>query len=129
MPETKLSYISGRYIQNPDIFRVRSTFRTLVYSKPKAYPEHCQSPTMESFVKNNYLAHFSASALKIFSLKKFLIKPTLKKSITFFQKKAFLVYSEMEPGLSSLITQKFSLKKFVIFFLKKPALKRFLIFS
>ena len=35
----------------------------------------------------------------------------------------------MEPGFSSLITQKFSLKKFLIFFLKKPALRRFLIFS
>ena len=35
----------------------------------------------------------------------------------------------MEPALSCLSPQKFSLKKLLIFFPKNPALKEFLIFS
>ena len=41
--ETVLSYISGEvysepwYIQNPNIFRTTSTFKTLVYSEPNTY--------------------------------------------------------------------------------------------
>ena len=34
-----------KYIENPDIFRARIVFRTLVYSV------HCQASTMERFVK------------------------------------------------------------------------------
>ena len=54
------------------IFRERyiwnlSIFRTLLYSKPETYSEHCQESTMESFAKNSYIAHFSASAPKTFS--------------------------------------------------------------
>ena len=40
-----------KYIQNPEMFRTRSIFRTLVYSKSEAYSEHCQTSTMERFVK------------------------------------------------------------------------------
>ena len=49
--ETELSYISGKTIQNPDTFRFRSIFRTLVYLEPEAYSEHCQISAMECFVK------------------------------------------------------------------------------
>ena len=71
----KASYISGdgtflyfrkrnflifwkRYIQNPDVFRTRSIFRTLVYLEPETYSKYCQTWTMERFAKNSYLAHF-----------------------------------------------------------------------
>ena len=71
----KASYISGdgtflyfrkrnflifwkRYIQNPDVFRTRSIFRTLVYLEPETYSKYCQTSTMERFAKNSYLAHF-----------------------------------------------------------------------
>ena len=40
-----------RYIQNPGIFRTKSIFRTFVYLEPKAYPEHCQTSTIERFAK------------------------------------------------------------------------------
>ena len=39
------------YIHNPGIFRTRGIFRTLVYSEPEAYSEHCQTSTIERFVK------------------------------------------------------------------------------
>ena len=38
-----------RYMQNHGRFRTRSIFRTLVYSEPEAYSEHCQTSTMECF--------------------------------------------------------------------------------
>ena len=38
-----------KYIQNPDIFRTRCIFKTLVYLEPEAYLEHCQTSTMELF--------------------------------------------------------------------------------
>ena len=48
-----------KHIQNPRIFtiliysepRYPGIFRTLAYSKPEAYPEHCQAPEMKRFVK------------------------------------------------------------------------------
>ena len=46
------------YIQNPSIIRTRSIFRTLAYSEPEGYSEHCQTSTMESFAENSYLPHF-----------------------------------------------------------------------
>ena len=46
------------YIQNPSIFRTRSIFRTLAYSEPEGYSEHCQTSTMKSFAENSYLPHF-----------------------------------------------------------------------
>ena len=33
-------------IQNPDIFRTRNMFRTLVYLEPETYSEHCQISTL-----------------------------------------------------------------------------------
>ena len=42
-----------RYIQNPDIFRTKSIFRTLVYLGSEAYSEHRQTSTMERFAKIN----------------------------------------------------------------------------
>ena len=39
--------LRGRYIQNPNIFRTATIFRTLVYAEPEAYSEHCQTSTME----------------------------------------------------------------------------------
>ena len=50
------------YIQNPGIFRTRSIYRTLVYSEPEAYSEHCQTSTMERFTKISYLVHFKKSS-------------------------------------------------------------------
>ena len=55
-----------RYTQSPDIFSIRSIFRTMVYSKSEAYSEDCQTSMMESFVKNSCLAHFLTSTLNIF---------------------------------------------------------------
>ena len=48
-----------KHIQNPGIFKILVSsglwypgiFRTLVYSKPEAYPEHCQASAMKHFVK------------------------------------------------------------------------------
>ena len=40
-----------RYIQNPDIFRMRSIFRTLVYLEPETCSEHLQTSTIEQFAK------------------------------------------------------------------------------
>ena len=62
------------YIQN------RGIFRTLVYSEPKAYSEHYQTSTMESFS---------------FNIKIFLI---------FSQKKAFLIFRETIPYISGIGT-------------------------
>ena len=38
-----------RYIQNPDIFIAGSIFRTLVYSEPEAFSEHCPTSMMGYF--------------------------------------------------------------------------------
>ena len=38
-PCVTLAYLEPWYIQNPDIFRTRSIFRTLAYSEPEAYSE------------------------------------------------------------------------------------------
>ena len=57
---TELFYISERYVQKPGLYRTRSIFRTLLYSEPETYSEHCQISTRERFVKTtkkNYLAH------------------------------------------------------------------------
>ena len=35
-----------RYIQNHEIFRIRTIFRTLIWSEPEAYSGHCQTSTM-----------------------------------------------------------------------------------
>ena len=40
------------YIQNPIIFRTRSIFRTMLYSEPETYSEHCQTSRMKSFAKS-----------------------------------------------------------------------------
>ena len=46
------SFISrNRYIQNTSLFGTRSIFKTLVYLKPKAYSEHCQTSMMKRFAK------------------------------------------------------------------------------
>ena len=71
---------SESYIQNPDIFRNRRIFRTLVYSEPNAYSEHYQTSTMESFS---------------FNIKIFLI---------FSQKKAFLIFRETVSCISGIGT-------------------------
>ena len=42
---------SGKYIQNADIFRTKSIFRTLIYLESRAYSEHRQTSIMESFCK------------------------------------------------------------------------------
>ena len=67
-PCVTLKYLKLWYIQNPDIFRTRSIFRTLAYSQPwyiqnpgifktlpysnsEAYSKPCQKPTMKRFAK------------------------------------------------------------------------------
>ena len=51
------------YIHNPGIFRTRGIFRTLVYSEPEAYSEHCRTSTIERFelpglsTQNFFLKH------------------------------------------------------------------------
>ena len=40
-----------RNIQNPDILRTKSILRTLVYSEPETYSEHCQIFPTERFAK------------------------------------------------------------------------------
>ena len=42
-------YSEPWYIQNPNIFKTRSIFKTLVYLEPETYSEHCQTSTMEHF--------------------------------------------------------------------------------
>ena len=78
-----LAYLKPWYIQNPDIFRTRSIFRTLAYSqrwynqnpiifrtlaysKSEAYSEPCQTSTVKRFAKivNGY-NHFHK--LQLFS--------------------------------------------------------------
>ena len=39
------------YVQKPVIFRTRSIISTLVYFKLEAYPEQCQTSTVERFAK------------------------------------------------------------------------------
>ena len=73
--------------RTPDKFNM--LFRTLVYWKPGTYSEHCQTPTMESFVKNSYLS------CQKFSLIKFPKKYSLKKFLYFLKKNPALF------GLSS----------------------------
>ena len=40
-----------RYFQNPNVFRTRSIFRTLVYAELETYSGHYQTSTMERFAK------------------------------------------------------------------------------
>ena len=44
-------YISGKIYSKLGTFRTTSIFRTLVYSEPEAYSEHCQTSTIERFAK------------------------------------------------------------------------------
>ena len=54
-----LLYPESRHIQNPGNFKILVSsgplypgiFRTLAYSKPEAYPEHCEPSAMKHFVK------------------------------------------------------------------------------
>ena len=67
-PCVTLAYLEPWYIQNPDIFRTRSIFRTLAYSEPRyiqnprifrtlayskseTYSEACEKSTMKRFAK------------------------------------------------------------------------------
>ena len=67
-PCVTMAHLETWYIQNPDIFRTRSMFRTLVYSQPwhiqnlgmfrtleysksEADSEPCQTSTMKRFAK------------------------------------------------------------------------------
>ena len=59
--------------------------------------------------------------------KKFLIFQEMELSSSNIKK--ILIFSEMKPCSFQPWASKFSLKKFLIFFLKKLALKKFLIFS
>ena len=94
----------------------------MVNSKPVWYSKHCQTPKIESFVKNSFLAHFANSVLKIFPYRNFLKKPALKKFIIFSQKKLCLIFLKWNPAIFGLCLQKI--------FPKKPALKKiFYIFS
>ena len=55
-----------------------------------------------SYISRNETLHFLASTLKDFSYKKFLIffpkKTARKKFLIFSQKKAFLIFPEVEPS-------------------------------
>ena len=74
-PCVTLAYLQPWYIQNPDIFRTISIFRTLAYSpawyiqnhrifrtlaysKSEPYSEPCQTSTMKCFVKTVNGYHF-----------------------------------------------------------------------
>ena len=106
--------------QNPSIFRSRTIFRTLVYWKPKAFSEHCQTSAIERLAKNSCLAHFSASTPKNVSLKNFLyffVKITSSENI--LKRKLFFYFRKWNTALSSLSPQKFYLKKLLTFFPKK----------
>ena len=48
-PCITLAYLEPWYIQNPDIFKIRNIFRTLAYSKSKAYSDICD----EAFGENS----------------------------------------------------------------------------
>ena len=63
-PCVNLTYSEPWYIQNPDIFKTRNIFRTLVYSEPRCTENYgifktqglfrylrCQTSTMKRFVK------------------------------------------------------------------------------
>ena len=85
---------SQKHIQNPGLFktlvysqpRYSGTIRTLAYSKPDAYPEHCQTSAMKRFVKvvngYNYLRK-SKNFQKYVWMISFLEPATLLK-MTFF---------------------------------------------
>ena len=84
--DTELSYIAGnrtflyflkkvflifrkKYIQNPDIIKTGSIFRELVYSKPEAYSEHCQTFTTKHFVKLSTKCTFRSQPSNFFPKK------------------------------------------------------------
>ena len=62
-----------RYIQDLGIFRTRSIIRTLVYSEPETYSEHCQTFTMKRFAKvaTLNLVHFLSPISKFLYFLKF----------------------------------------------------------
>ena len=78
--ETELSLFRVRYIQNPDIIRTRSIFKTLVYSVPEAYSEHYKTSTMECFAKPVHFLNLKHSLNPSLKNKK---KFTLKKVVIF----------------------------------------------
>ena len=103
-------------------------FRTPVYLESKAYSEHCQTSTVESFVKkllpNALFKPKLKKKKKRSTQKKFLIfqgmklsGPNVKKFLTFSQKKAFLIFREMELFY---ILENQNLKKFSYFRKQKP---------
>ena len=97
--ETDFSYISRKvylepqHIQNHGVFKTRGIFRTL-----SLLPNGHSGLNPKNFSPKNFLYIF----LKIPALKKFLI---------FSQKNAFLIFLEMDFGLSGLSPQNVSLKK------------------
>ena len=95
--ETELTYTPGKVYSENCHIRTRRIFRTLVYS------EHCQTSTMERFVKiaRKYKKKFQC--FLIFREMK-LSSSNIKKFLIFSQKKAFLLFKETETR-----------KKFVIF--------------
>ena len=96
-------------------------FRTLVYSKSEAHSKHCQTPAMENFAKKHT---FRPQPSTFFS------KTTRsEKNLLSSQNKVFLIFLKMEPCTFRPRPPKFFPKKSLDFFLKKPALKKFLIVS
>ena len=90
-----------RYIQNPGIFRTRTIFRILVYSKPETLIK-LMNIYNGAFGRNSPLLSLNSKNKKILP-RKFLIfqerelcSSNIKKMFIFSQNKAFLIFWEME---------------------------------
>ena len=82
--ETELFYISGKYIQNPGLFRTRKIFRTqdILRTLSNVYDG--------IFCKNSHLVHFSAQIRKIKKIQH-------KKILYFLKRKLFLSFRKRSP--------------------------------
>ena len=107
------------------IFRTLAYLEPEAYAEPEAYLEHCQTSTMEGFVKiATWLPTFSAHDRKIKkdpSREKFLY-PNMKQILTFFQKKAVLLFQETETRKNLYFLK----RKLFSYFRKRKPRKRIL---
>ena len=100
---TELSYISGKEYSEPYHTQNQNYFRTLVYSEPEIYSEHCQTPSMERFIKNSYLGHLKKVLIFSYNsgngtlqLQYFRKWKPRKNSLYLFRKWNFLIFQETE---------------------------------
>ena len=115
------------------IWKIKNFFSNISAKFPghpcllETYSEQRQTPMMKRFSKNNSLARFRASTIKIFPLKVSYIfskkNPLWKYFWYDFKRKLFLYFPKWNPSLSC-----FSPQHFTYFFLKNLLWKCFLYF-